>query len=185
MLLSPALGGDSKTSVIVCGSDENDNAKETVQALRFGECCSHVENLAKLNTRGAGGLLEDIENKIKELENEIRLKERWEVERVVREDANVEEGTFEAAMMKKRGGEIMNIGRVVGAETERGQLEQLIVQRAELLGENVDLKLAEAGFGNHFASKSVTALGGHAEKRFAEQSSGLRVKGKVVAEWKS
>uniref|UniRef100_A0A7S2WFN9 Kinesin motor domain-containing protein n=1 Tax=Rhizochromulina marina TaxID=1034831 RepID=A0A7S2WFN9_9STRA len=184
MLLSPALGGDSKTSVIVCGSVEHENAKETVQALRFGEACARVENSAKLNARGAGGLLEDIEQKIKELEGEIQRKERWEVQRVVRKDTNVEAGTFEAAMMEKRGGEVMNVGRVVGAEAEREQLEQLIVQRAELLGEDVDLKLAEAGFGNQFAASAVTALGGHAEKRFAAKSAGLRVKGKVVAEWK-
>jgi hypothetical protein len=31
MLLSPALGGDSKTSVVVCGSMDIEDAKETVQ----------------------------------------------------------------------------------------------------------------------------------------------------------
>ena len=31
MLLSPGLGGDSKTSVVVCGSMDLENAKETVQ----------------------------------------------------------------------------------------------------------------------------------------------------------
>jgi len=41
---------------------------------------------------------------------------------------------------------VVKIGVVVGAEVERGELEKLIVKRAELLGEDAELKLAEVGF---------------------------------------
>ena len=74
------------------------------------------------------------------------------------------------------------MGKVVGAEKERVELEALIVKRARLLGEDPDLKLAEAGFGGQFGGKAGS-LGGHAEKRFANKSEGLKIKGKVVADW--
>lgn len=33
------IGGDSRATVLVCASPENENAVETLQALRFGELC--------------------------------------------------------------------------------------------------------------------------------------------------
>mmetsp|Transcript_74434 Transcript_74434/g.145403 ORF Transcript_74434/g.145403 Transcript_74434/m.145403 type:complete len:89 (-) Transcript_74434:83-349(-) len=83
---------------------------------------------------------------------------------------------------KRVGGEVVKVGRVVGAEAERGELETLIVRRAELLGEDVELKLAEAGFGGQFGARAQ-AMGGHAALRFSKKSQGLKIKGKVVAEW--
>ena len=44
-------------------------------------------------------------------------------------------------MAKKLGGEVVNVGRVVGAEKERAALEDVIVRRAKLLGEDPELKL--------------------------------------------
>ena len=41
---------------------------------------------------------------------------------------------------------------------------------------------AESGFGGQMGGKA-TALGGHANKRFATKSEGLKIKGKVVADW--
>ena len=38
------------------------------------------------------------------------------------------------------------------------------------------------GFGGKFGNKA-NELGGNAEKRYAEKSDGLRIKGKVVADW--
>jgi kinesin family protein 5 len=43
MLLSSGLGGDSKTSFIVCGSMDPIHASETVASLRFGEKCAMIE----------------------------------------------------------------------------------------------------------------------------------------------
>jgi len=182
MLLSPALGGDSKATVVVCGSMDRSDAKETVQALRFGEACSRVENTVNSGMRGAAALLDELESEIARLELEIQRKERWEVEEQVREDALLEEGTFEAAQAKRLGGEVVRVGKVVGAEEERALLEGLIVRRAELLGEDPGLSLAEHGFGGQFGGRAE-ALGGHAAVRFASKSKGLKIKGKVVAEW--
>lgn len=185
MLLSPALGGQAKATVIVCGAMEKANAKETLQALRFGETCSRIENSASLQAQCATKLIKHIDEQIADLEVRIAEKERWETVQVIRQDTNVEEGTFEAALNKRRGGEVMNVGRVVGAEQEREELESLIVKRAKLLGLDIDLSLAEAGFGNKFASSAVSSMGGHAQKRFADRSEGLKIKGKVVAEWRT
>ena len=33
------IGGDSRATVLVCASPENENAVETLQALRFGKLC--------------------------------------------------------------------------------------------------------------------------------------------------
>ena len=96
----------------------------------------------------------------------------------------MEEGTFEAAVSLRHGGEVVKIGRVVGAEAEREQLEQLIVRRSELLGERVEMALAETGFGGQFGARA-SAMGGHAALRFSSKSQGLKVKGKVIAEWES
>ena len=95
MLLSPALGGDSKTSVVVCGSMDLENAKETVQALRFGESCTSVTNQANVGARGAASLLAELDREMAALEEAIQAKERWETTRVVRKDTNLEEGTYE------------------------------------------------------------------------------------------
>lgn len=182
MLLSPALGGDSKTSVVVCGSMDRENAKETVQALRFGEACTNVTNQATVGSKGAASLLAELEREMSELEAAIQKKERWETTRVVRKDALHEEGTFEAAMAKQVGGEVVNVGRVTGAEKERAALESIIVRRAKLLGVDPELKMAEMGFGGYAGSKA-SELGGNAEKRYANKSEGLKIKGRVVADW--
>merc|ERR1719198_361259 len=120
-----------------------------------------------------------------DLEAAIQTKEKWVMSKVVRADTSrLEPGTLEAAMQEKLGGEVVHVGKVVGAEKERAQLEDLIVRRAKLLGEDPDLKLAEAGFGGAFGGKA-SSLGGHSEKRFADKSEGLKIKGKVVADWEA
>ena len=43
----------------------------------------------------------------------------------------MEEGTYEAAMAAKTGGEVVKTGRIVGAEKERAALEKLLVRRCE------------------------------------------------------
>jgi kinesin family protein 5 len=183
MLLSPALGGSkSKASVVVCGSLEQDDAPETVQALRFGEACATVEASGSLGVNGAAAILASLDAQVEALEKAIAQKERWETSRVVRVDATAEEGTFEAAAALRVGGEVVTTGRIVGAEGERALLEGLVIRRAAMLGEDVDESLAEAGFGGQYGGAASSA-GGHATLRFADQSQGLKMKGKVVAEW--
>jgi hypothetical protein len=104
----------------------------------------------------------------------------------------------------------MQVGKVVGAEAERALLETLIIKRCELLGEDPDLKLAEAGFGNQFGlryaqarcfvavthiffnvflllllllRRAVSALAGNAEDRFAHSTAPAKVKGKQLPAW--
>jgi hypothetical protein len=103
-----------------------------------------VENSTSIASRGAAALLDEIESAIKELEAAIAAKERWETSEFVRADTQLEAGTFEAAVFARTGGEVVKVGKVVGAEAERGALEKLIVRRAELLGEDVDMSLVRA-----------------------------------------
>lgn len=184
MLLTPALGGNAKCAVVVCASLEDSNAAETMQALKFGEQCSNVENVSGRNVSGVTAILEALTAEMSVLEDEIKSKERWETREVVRQDTLLEEGTFEAAQAAQHGGEVVRVGVVVGAEQQRERLETLIRQRAELTGESVDLRLAEAGFGGMYGGKS-DALGGHASQRFKAEDGGLVVKGRRVAQWQT
>ena len=94
MLLSPAIGGDSRSTVMVCASPENENAVETLQALRFGERCRSVVNESSVNKTAIQDIIEDMDREIDELEILIREKERWESVESVRKDELVEEGEF-------------------------------------------------------------------------------------------
>ena len=183
MLLSSALGGDSKTIMIICGSMDKPNAAETLQALRFGENCAAVETDAALGKGTLAGVLEAMDKDIKALEEQIILLEHWEHTETVRQDTLLEAGTFEAAQAAKSGGEVVRTSKLVGAESERDQLELLLRKRAAFTGEELEDSLAEHGFGGAYGGKA-TPLGGHAGMRFQEKSKeGLKIKGKVVAEW--
>merc|ERR1712137_1436972 len=46
LLLRSALGGDSRTAVVICCHKEDQHADETLQALSFGERCAMVSNSA-------------------------------------------------------------------------------------------------------------------------------------------
>ena len=70
--------------------------------------------MAEIGSRGAVTLIEEIEVRIAELEVSIKEKELWETSEVVRKDTKMEEGTFEAAVSLRHGGEVVKIGRVVG-----------------------------------------------------------------------
>merc|ERR1711988_1942911 len=82
-LLESALGGDSRTSIIVCCSPEDEHADETVQSLRFGEMCSCVQHERGPGTApdaraAVASALKAIDDELKEVEAEIRQKERLE-----------------------------------------------------------------------------------------------------------
>jgi hypothetical protein len=79
MLLSTGLGGDSKTSVIVCGNMDPKHASETMATMRFGERCAMIETEARNNANMLAGVLADLDNQIKALEEAIKQKERWEM----------------------------------------------------------------------------------------------------------
>ena len=44
-------------------------------------------------------------------------------EEIIRKDNLVEEGTYEATLQAKVGGEVVRVGKVVGAEKERDRLK--------------------------------------------------------------
>ena len=72
MLLSPALGGDAKTTVVVTASMDSTNATETLQALHFGEVCGRVENSAAANVSGVTRLIAALDEEMAALEIEIK-----------------------------------------------------------------------------------------------------------------
>ncbi|GAB5361573.1 hypothetical protein AAMO2058_000724500 [Amorphochlora amoebiformis] len=120
-LLSSALGGNSKTGVIVCASKEPVNSAMTMQSLRFGEKCRSIQSTASQARAIALSVLEELNKQIAECEAVIKKKERWENRRVEREDID---GTTE----------VLFKSYLVGAEEERKLLEDLVIRRARFLG---------------------------------------------------
>jgi kinesin family protein 5 len=49
MLLAEALGGNSKTTLIICCNPEQRHTPETLSTLRFGERAKHIKNNAKVS----------------------------------------------------------------------------------------------------------------------------------------
>lgn len=131
MLLSDGLGGDSKTSVIVCASMDSSHASETMASMRFGERCALIETEARNNATMLAAVLADLDRRIKALEDTIVTKERWEIKEEKRTDELAEEGTLEAMT---GGVEIKKVAVLVGAEAERRELEDLLKQRSRFTG---------------------------------------------------
>lgn len=76
-LLSSALGGNSKTTIVVTASPEPRHATETLQALRFGEACAVVQNQATDGLCNVAHLLRELETQIADTERAIEGKEKW------------------------------------------------------------------------------------------------------------
>ncbi|GBG26909.1 Kinesin-like protein [Hondaea fermentalgiana] len=134
MLMAAGLGGSSRTRAVVCVNSDPRHAAETLETLRFGEECSLVKNRRRENNASlVGDLVREIDHRIKELENVIRNKEKWETVEVRRVDAQVEQGTFEETL-NAQGGEMVRTTRLVGAEEEHEQLQRLHERRRQLLG---------------------------------------------------
>lgn len=95
-VLEPALGGLARTTIIVCCSPESGSAEETVQSLRFGETCSHIKQVQKSTSDPSSAIkkaLQQIDEKVAEVERQIREKERWEWRQTVRTDMVDASGT--------------------------------------------------------------------------------------------
>jgi len=161
-VLEPALGGLSRTAVIVCCSQEDRHAEETVQSLRFGELCGRVEHVRRGVTCPSTAIaqaLKSIDDEVADVEAIIRQKERWEWRKKTRTD--VVGDVSEAATTRVLTSEEMELGGfgaveilpdqgdavkeqvehevwgqvLVGAEEERERLESLLDRRRQLLGE--------------------------------------------------
>lgn len=160
MLLSEGLGGNSKTSIIVCSNLHPSHSPETLATLRFGETCTHIELEARNNANMLKSVIDDLDRQIADLEQEILKKERWVDMERRRTDVLAEEGTWEKASGAT---EVMKVSVVTGAEKERHQLDALLSQRAGLLGSTALLpEETEGNTPQH--SKKVIGFG----KEYAE-----------------
>lgn len=144
MLLSDGLGGNSKTSIMLCSNMNPSHVSETVATLRFGERCSVIEKEAKNNATMLAGVLSKIDAEVAKLEKAIQSKERWEMREEVRQDELAEEGTVEAAAGAK---EFKKVAVVLGAEEERKKLEMLLNRRAKFTGSTLLMEEEESGVG--------------------------------------
>lgn len=139
MLLSLGLGGNSKSSVILCVAQDPKHAKETLDTVAFGRAISNVSNDQKRTNEEAmlKHLLNDIDTLIAKCEENVRRNERWETKAVEQMNAYGEMETKVTTLL-------------VGAESDRLELEKLLRQRAQLTGTTIDIADAEnvVGFGN-------------------------------------
>ena len=122
MLLSSALGGDSKTVLLVAAAQEHAHAAETVQSLRFGERCASVETRARVGANALAGMIAALSERIAAVEEEIKTTEQWETVRTVRRDE------FDGR------DEVVLSSRLVGAEDLRLDLETMLAERNFLSG---------------------------------------------------
>jgi len=121
MMLSSGLGGDSKTSVVVCAAQEEEHGVETISAMKFGQSCGKVSNTTISKANMLKGLLAQIDEKIAKCEENIKKNERWEIRRERRVDS------MDCV-------DLRNTTVLVGAENYRIELEDLLQKRAELTG---------------------------------------------------
>jgi hypothetical protein len=150
MLLSEGLGGNCKTSVIICASMDTAHTTETVSTLRFGEKCAKIEKDVDNKSSVMEGVLRKLDEDIKRVEEVIKAKERWEVIERVRDDENAIQGTSEA--LRK---EVVKETVLLGAEVERKELEELLMRRYEFTGRSLDELVSRTanviGFGGKYA----------------------------------
>jgi hypothetical protein len=140
LLLKEGLGGNSKTSVVVCAAPEPSNATESIQTLRFGEMCLSVKTNTKQTGAAFARAIQLLDQKIALCEEQIKKKERWAtrsrwVESVVydMEDqdedwSKTKEPATKRVVKHKVEGQVL-----VGAEEYREQLAGLLEQKRKLL----------------------------------------------------
>jgi len=128
MLLSPGLGGDGKTCIVVCAAREQEHGAETIAAARFGAVCRGVSTEARSRAAVLGDLLRRIDEAIEKCEVNIRRYERWEVRQVQRVDERAGSDGDNCLV------EVRTKTVLVGAEKYREELEGLLQRRAELTG---------------------------------------------------
>lgn len=125
MLLSPGLGGNSKTAVVICAAQEVEHCVETVASLRFGQLCSKIKKSIsrhKSDHNVMQELIAQLDKQIEECELRVKKNERWHVTEQKKID------TFGEVEIKKT-------TTLVGAEQVRIELEDLLRRKAELIGE--------------------------------------------------
>ena len=132
MILSSGLGGNSKTSVIVCACQEEQHSSETINALKFGQSCRQVSNVVRTQADVLGDLMKDLDTDIAACEDRIRKNERWVLQEEKRTDMLAEEGTLEAQGFG--GIEVKRTTILMGAEDDRKLLHCLLLKKSQLIG---------------------------------------------------
>ncbi len=145
MMLSTALGGNSKTSVIVCAAQDQCLVTETIAALKFGQSCRRVKNAVQSETDFLKELIQQLDSQIAQCEDEIRAKERWEVREEKRIDELAEEGTLEQSGFG--GVEVRKTTVLVGAEEEHARLAELLKKKATITGTSVESNVGGKKYG--------------------------------------
>lgn len=151
MLLSSALGGDSKTTIIVCASEEPEHSAETIAALNFGQSCLGISNKAKSGKALIHDVIKTIDSEITFCEGLIKEKEKWEVRHDSRE--------LKPGNERQLDFEIRKTTVLFGAEKERKRLAELLQKRAELTGTTLSNNLYEKNFGGNLGFGNANEYG--------------------------
>lgn len=134
MILQEALGGSARTMVLATATMDPEHADESLQTMRFAEMCSQVQKRQEESQAASvREALDQIEKDITAVEAAIVAKERWETRLVRRRDVDTVAGAFGEGAMRERE-EVIPTSVLVGAESERDQLERLLKKKQELEG---------------------------------------------------
>jgi len=72
-LLRDSLGGNSKTSMVICLASDDENKEETMTSLRFGQRAKRIQCSASVNKSGGG--LAELKRAVQLLQNQVTLLE--------------------------------------------------------------------------------------------------------------
>jgi len=172
MLLESGLRESaSRTIVLATLSMDPDSAYESLQTLRFAEACKNVVGTAtKGDSTALRIALEGISKEIKEVEELIKQKERWEDITEKRVDQDTVAGGFgeEESIVTRE--EVVMKSVLVGAEKERELLENLLHRERAMLGLDT--------LGKEFRDKLTFAKDGGLGADFRETTFSKRLKAK-------
>ena len=119
-LLQDALGGRSRTSVLIAASMDPRDSLETMHALRFGELCRSVKNEAGVSINASAAAVAALNEQLAQLQERISKEERWETVHVTRKDIEGDETVVKSVL--------------VGAEKLRTKYEEILATRDNLVG---------------------------------------------------
>eukprot|EP00040_Diaphanoeca_grandis_P024807 m.136816 g.136816 ORF g.136816 m.136816 type:complete len:583 (+) comp29882_c1_seq1:146-1894(+) len=119
-LLSGALGGDSRTTIVVTCSMAPEHASESMAALTFGQKSMNIQNKSVMNMKQGTSAIDAIDARLKHLEEKIKTSERWENQVVIVKDIDGEEKKL--------------VSVLVGAEEFREEYETLLARKFQLVG---------------------------------------------------
>lgn len=70
-LLRDSLGGNSKTTMVICLASDNENKEETISTLRFGTRAKRIQCSASVNKSGGG--LAELQNAVQLLTHQVSV----------------------------------------------------------------------------------------------------------------